>query len=93
MVMTMMMVNLILFLTHGDLNCLYFKGAGLFVTTVVVGVVSFNAPYDLKQRPYLRDIVFNLGALASIAIIVYRKEINLLQAVGTEIINVDLFLI
>ena len=61
---------------------LYLQGAGMFVTTVVVGVVSLSVTYDLNQRPYLRDVVFYLGALAWTVIIVYRKRIDLLQAVG-----------
>ena len=62
----------------------------MFLTTVVVGMVSFYPTSDLKQRPYLRDIIFNLVALTWTVIIVYRKEISLLQAIG---IGVDLFLI
>ena len=59
----------------------------MFVTTVVVGAVSLSVAvsYDVKQRPYLRDVVFNLVALAWTVIIVYRKKIDLLQAIGKEI--------
>ena len=57
----------------------------MFVTTVVVGVVSLSVSYDLNQRPYVRDVVFYLGALAWTVIIVHRKKINLLQAVGITI--------
>ena len=63
----------------------------MFVTTVVVGVVSISVTYDLNQRPYLRDILFYLGALAWTVIIVYRKKMNLLQAVGKKIGNMLLY--
>lgn len=63
----------------------------MFVTTVVVGVVSISVSYDLNQRPYLRDILFYLGALAWTVIIVYRKKMNLLQAIGMMIRNMLLY--
>ena len=63
----------------------------MFVTTVVVGVVSISVTFDLNQRPYLRDILFYLGALAWTVIIVYRKKMNLLQAVGKKIGNMLLY--
>ncbi len=65
----------------------------MFVTTVVVGVVSLSVSYDLNQRPYLRDVVFYLGALTWTVIIVYKKKIDLLQAIGITIITVDVLLI
>ena len=57
----------------------------MFVTTVVVGSVSISVSYDLNQRPYIRDLVFYLGALGWTIIIVYRKKIDSLQAIGKEI--------
>jgi sodium/potassium/calcium exchanger 6 len=60
----------------------------MFVTTVVVGAVSLSVSYDLNQRPYLRDVVFYLGALAWTVIIVYRKKIDLLQAIGIYVVVV-----
>ncbi|XP_028400494.1 mitochondrial sodium/calcium exchanger protein-like [Dendronephthya gigantea] len=66
----------------GDLALSALIGAGMFVTTIVVGVVSLSVTYDLNQRPYLRDVVFYLGALAWTLIIVYRKKIDFPQAIG-----------
>ena len=60
-----------------------FPGAGMFVTTVLVGAVSLSVTCNLNQRPYLRDIVFYLGALAWTFIIVYRKKIDFPQAIGS----------
>ncbi|CAB3983642.1 Sodium potassium calcium exchanger 6, mitochondrial [Paramuricea clavata] len=72
----------------GNLALSALIGAGMFVTTVVVGAVSLSVSYDLNQRPYLRDVVFYLGALAWTVIIVYRKKIDLLQAIGFIILYI-----
>ena len=54
----------------------------MFVTTVVVGAVSLSVSYDLNQRPYLRDVMFYLVALAWTFIIIYKKRITLAEAIG-----------
>ena len=59
-----------------------FVGAGIFVTTVVVGVVSLAVSCDLNQRPYLRDVLFYLGALAWMVIIIHKKKITMYEAIG-----------
>lgn len=54
----------------------------MFVTTVVVGVISLSVSCELNQRPYLRDVVFYMAALACTFIIVFRKKIVFIQALG-----------
>lgn len=41
--------------------CVNCTGAGVFVTTVVVGAISMAAPgAKLTRRPFLRDVLFYL---------------------------------
>lgn len=37
-------------------------GAGVFVTTAVAGAVCLSTPFELMQRPFLRDVVFYIAA-------------------------------
>ncbi|CAG2112574.1 unnamed protein product, partial [Medioppia subpectinata] len=37
-------------------------GAGIFVTTVVVGSVLLTGQFEVMQRPLMRDIAFYIGA-------------------------------
>nr|XP_058948699.1 mitochondrial sodium/calcium exchanger protein-like [Pocillopora verrucosa] len=60
-------------------------GAGIFVTTVVVGVISFiSKDLALTNRPFIRDVLFYLGAvsLAFITLNRPRKEITMPLAIG-----------
>ena len=61
-------------------------GAGTFVTTVVVGAVSLAVSCDLNQRPYLRDVLFYLGALAGMVIIIHKKKITMYEAIGKGVL-------
>ncbi|XP_020631804.1 sodium/potassium/calcium exchanger 6, mitochondrial-like, partial [Orbicella faveolata] len=57
-------------------------GAGMFVTTVVVGVVSFVSTVTLKTRPFTRDVLFYLGAVSWTFITLYKENITLEEAIG-----------
>ncbi|PAA81156.1 hypothetical protein BOX15_Mlig023439g3, partial [Macrostomum lignano] len=56
-------------------------GAGVFVTTVVAGVVSAVRPFKAMERPLLKDLVFYLAALYLAFYAIYRGRINLAEAV------------
>ncbi|XP_078600082.1 mitochondrial sodium/calcium exchanger protein-like isoform X1 [Branchiostoma floridae x Branchiostoma japonicum] len=57
-------------------------GAGVFVTTVVVGAVAILTPFEMMQRPFLRDVVFYLAAAFWTWCVLWYKNINLPQAIG-----------
>ena len=53
------------------------SGAGIFVTTVVVGVISFiSKDLALTNRPFIRDVLFYLGAVSLAFITLHWKEIT-----------------
>lgn len=58
------------------------SGAGLFVTTVVVGGISLSVPVNLNQRPYIRDTLFYIAAVFGTFIIVWKKKITITNAIG-----------
>ena len=63
-----------------DLIC---SGAGIFVTTVVVGVISFiSKDLALTNCPFIRDVLFYLGAVSLAFITLYREEITKPMAIG-----------
>ncbi|XP_078679785.1 mitochondrial sodium/calcium exchanger protein-like isoform X1 [Branchiostoma floridae x Branchiostoma belcheri] len=57
-------------------------GAGVFVTTVVVGAVAILTPFEMMQRPFLRDVVFYLAAGFWTWSVLWFKNINVPQAIG-----------
>ncbi|CAH3045249.1 unnamed protein product [Pocillopora meandrina] len=58
-------------------------GAGIFVTTVVVGVISFiSKDLALTNRPFIRDVLFYLGAVSLAFITLHRKKITTPLAIG-----------
>lgn len=57
-------------------------GAGVFVTTVVFGAVSFVAPFTLTRRPFLRDCVCYFVATVYLFVIMLRGEITISQSIG-----------
>lgn len=58
-------------------------GAGIFVTTVVVGVISFiSNDLTLTNRPFTRDVLFYLGAVSWAFITLYRQKITMAVAIG-----------
>lgn len=52
------------------------------MTTVIVGTISTVCPFDAMQRPFLRDVIFYLGAVFWAFYIMWKKEIHTLEAVG-----------
>lgn len=50
---------------HGDAGLAMgaIFGAGIFVTTIVVGSVVFSFTFNLTKRPFLRDIIFYIIAV------------------------------
>ncbi|KAI8504995.1 Mitochondrial sodium/calcium exchanger protein [Branchiostoma belcheri] len=57
-------------------------GAGVFVTTVVVGAVAILTPFEMMQRPFLRDVVFYIAAGFWTWSVLWFKNINVPQAIG-----------
>ncbi|KAI9098348.1 Sodium/calcium exchanger protein-domain-containing protein [Phlyctochytrium arcticum] len=51
-------------------------GAALFVSLVVVGAVAILTPFKLPRRPFIRDIVAFIGALALVFAICADKKIT-----------------
>ncbi|XP_046840637.1 mitochondrial sodium/calcium exchanger protein-like isoform X2 [Xenia sp. Carnegie-2017] len=66
----------------GELALGALLGAGLFVTTVVVGGISLSVPVNLNQRPYIRDTLFYIAAVFGTFIIVWMKKITITNAIG-----------
>ncbi|PIK44623.1 putative sodium/potassium/calcium exchanger 6, mitochondrial-like [Apostichopus japonicus] len=57
-------------------------GAGIFVTTIVAGAISFTRPFKMVERPFLRDVIFYLAAAFWTFKVLYVGEIYLWEAVG-----------
>jgi Ca2+/Na+ antiporter len=57
-------------------------GAGLFITTVVLGSVSMTAPTRLTRRPFLRDVGFYILACCGLAWVVYQQAYVYVAWVG-----------
>ena len=54
----------------------------MFVTTVVVGVISFVSTVTLASRPFTRDVLFYLGAMSWVFITLYKENITVGEAIG-----------
>lgn len=83
-----MVTILILFIIVRFFKKLFFclSGAGMFVTTVVVGVISFVSTVTLTTRPFIRDVLFYLGAVSWTFITLYKENITMGEAIGTYIV-------
>ena len=57
-------------------------GAGMFVTSVVVGSVAIVKPFTLNQRPFLRDILFYLIGVFWTFVILWQNKVTIYSAVG-----------
>ncbi|XP_064391554.1 mitochondrial sodium/calcium exchanger protein-like [Halichondria panicea] len=57
-------------------------GAGIFVTTVVVGAVTITKPFSLTQRPFLRDIIFYMSAVFWTFYLLWTNYVSIFHAVG-----------
>ncbi|CAG2106496.1 unnamed protein product [Medioppia subpectinata] len=57
-------------------------GAGIFVTTVVVGSVLLTGQFEVMQRPLMRDIAFYIGATFMVWFIIWKTRIYLKHAIA-----------
>jgi Ca2+/Na+ antiporter len=57
-------------------------GAGLFVTTVVIGAIALAVPYTVTRRPFARDVVCYLAATLFVYAILFDGQISLVEAVA-----------
>jgi Ca2+/Na+ antiporter len=57
-------------------------GGGLFVTSVVVGLICFNYQLRVKPAPFLRDVLFYLAAVTWLVLMVIDGKIIVGEAVG-----------
>jgi len=55
----------------------------MFVTTVVVGAISFVSSVKLTTRPFTRDVLFYLGAVSWMFIAEYNEKLTLGESIGT----------
>lgn len=55
----------------------------MFVTTIVVGAISFVSTVKLTTRPFIRDVLFYLGAVSWMFIVEYNEKITLGESIGT----------
>ena len=59
-------------------------GAGVLVTTVVAGGIAILHPFTVASRPFLRDIIFYMGAVFLIFTALYRGRVTLAWALGEQ---------
>eukprot|EP00117_Sycon_ciliatum_P043328 scpid43819/ scgid31388/ Sodium/potassium/calcium exchanger 6; Na(+)/K(+)/Ca(2+)-exchange protein 6; Solute carrier family 24 member 6 len=57
-------------------------GAGVFVTTTVVGAICITRSFALTQRPFLRDVIFYLAAVFWTFYVLWNHEMSTWQAAG-----------
>jgi sodium/potassium/calcium exchanger 6 len=57
-------------------------GAGMFVTTIVVGAVVISKPFMLTRRPYMRDLIFYLAAVYWTFFVLWNNEMNIFNSLG-----------
>ena len=60
-------------------------GAGMFVTTMVVGAVVLSKPFMLTRRPYMRDLVFYLSAVYWTFFILWENRMNIYVSLGKSV--------
>ena len=57
-------------------------GAGMFVTSVVVGAICLVKPFKASERPFLRDIIFYLAAVYWAFFMLWKEKVYLGEAIG-----------
>ena len=66
-----------------SLHLPFFPGAGIFVTTIVVGGVAFLSPFlTLTKRPFLRDIIFYTFAVYWTFYLLWTNTVTIFMAAG-----------
>jgi len=68
-------------------------GGGMFITTVVLGVVSFISTVTVTSRPFTRDVLFYLGAVAWTFLTLYKENITLTESIGFIVFYVAYILV
>ena len=63
---------------------IFITGAGIFVTTVVAGTIAIICPFNTMQRPFLRDVIFNIAATFMTFTVLWNKEIGKVEAIGKK---------
>ena len=58
------------------------SGAGIFVTTIVVGGVALLTPFQLTKRPFLRDIIFYTVAVYWTFYLLWINTVNIYMGAG-----------
>lgn len=57
-------------------------GAGVFLTTIVVGAVSLCGSFHLMERPFLRDVIFFIVAVFCAFYISQDHKVTLAESFG-----------
>ena len=57
-------------------------GAGVFLTTVVVGAVTLVGPFHAMERPFLRDIIFYIVTVFFTFYVCNDHHISFFEALG-----------
>lgn len=57
-------------------------GGGLFVTSVVVGLICFNYELKVKPAPFLRDVLFYVAAVTWLLVMIIDGKIVTGEAIG-----------
>lgn len=63
-------------------------GAGMFVTSVVVGAICLVKPFKASERPFLRDIIFYLSAVYWGFFMLWKEKVYLAEAIGYIVVYV-----
>ena len=63
-------------------------GAGMFITTVIVGVISIIKPCELPKRPFLRDTIIYLFSVYGTFLLLWFNFINVYQSAGFILVYV-----
>ena len=57
-------------------------GSGMFITTVIVGVIAIIKPCELPKRPFLRDAIIYLFSVYCTFLLLWFNFINVYQSAG-----------
>jgi len=63
-------------------------GAAIFVTTILIGVIAAIKPFKASERPFLRDIIFYMGAVYWGFFMLWRGKVYFYECVGYVILYV-----
>uniref|UniRef100_A0A1E1X6Z5 Putative ca2+ antiporter n=1 Tax=Amblyomma aureolatum TaxID=187763 RepID=A0A1E1X6Z5_9ACAR len=68
-------------------------GAGIFVTCVVAGSVYLTQDFNVMERPFLRDVIFYIGATFWAFFLFYTQRITLPHSIGFIILYIVFILV